>query len=138
MEKTKLIKVIEERTERSAWGKGVKDYALEMVEDFSESNLNNLDLMDRATFHFNVKKMCLNGASDFNELSYGGNYLIYNEDIAKRLCTKSELKHVTHVDGTLSEKANKNETWLDVQARALYQAYWLIYLILKTERSYKH
>lgn len=134
MEKTKLIKVIEVRKERSAWSKGVKDYALEMVEDFDNNQLDDLNLIAPCDLNYYVKKLCLNGASDFKELSYGGNYLIYDEDIAKRLSTKSELKSVTHKDGSLREKGNKRETWLDVQARALYQAYLLIYLTLKTER----
>lgn len=133
MEKAKLIKAIEARKERSAWSKGVKDYALEMVEDFENNRLDVLHLIAPCDLNYYVRKLCLNGASDFKELSYSGNYLIYDEDIAKRLCTKSELKSVTHKDGSLREKANKRETWLDVQARALYQAYFLIYLTLKNE-----
>lgn len=37
----------------------------------------------------------MNGASTWSEYSWGGSALIYNGDIAKRLCNPSELKR-TH------------------------------------------
>ena len=48
--------------------------------------------------------------------------LIYNEDIAERLCTPSELKKTRHGE----RRPNAREEWLDTQARALFQAYNLI------------
>lgn len=51
----------------------------------------------------------------------GGNSLIYDQDIANRLATPSEIKRVTRKDGSL-RKPNASEEWLDTQARALYQA----------------
>lgn len=47
-----------------------------------------------------------------------GYSLVFDEDIARRLCTKSEL--LWSDNGRRAP--NKNEQWLDVQARALYQA----------------
>ena len=70
--------------------------------------------------------MLLNGAADWSAYSYGGCALIYDEDIARHYCTPSELRKVTHKDGTISERANARENWLDVQARALNQAARLI------------
>lgn len=64
----------------------------------------------------------LNGAKDFSQFSYSGLALIYDEDIATRLCTPSELKKKKN--GKLLSNAHEN--WLDVQARALYQAFELI------------
>lgn len=52
--------------------------------------------------------------------------LIYDGGIYETLCSPSELKRVTRKDGTLRDKANNRETWLDVQARALFQACNLI------------
>ena len=48
--------------------------------------------------------------------------LIWNGDIAKRLCTKSELAKLKTRDGDY-RKPNAREDWLDVQARALFQAW---------------
>lgn len=55
----------------------------------------------------------------------GGCYLIYNSDIAKMFCTPSELKKTHNGE----RKPNKNEEWLDVQARALNQAARMIITI---------
>jgi hypothetical protein len=56
------------------------------------------------------------------QYSYGGCSLIYDCDIAERLCSPSELKRTR--DGERSP--NAKEEWLDVQARALYQAARLV------------
>jgi len=101
---------------RSAWKKGVKEYALEMVESAE------IELTPE-----NVKNELLNGAKDWREYSYGGCSAIYNADIAERLCTPSELKKKK--GGYL--EPNTRETWLDCQARALFQAYRLINRLLK-------
>ena len=50
---------------------------------------------------------------------YGACSLIYDEDIAKRLCTPSELKRTNNGDRNPSSR----ETWLDMQARALSVAF---------------
>ena len=60
----------------------------------------------------------LNGARDWNAYSWGGSALIYDGDIAERLCTPSELKRTRHGE----RRPNSREEWLDTQARALYQA----------------
>lgn len=91
---------------QSAWSKGVQLYAEDLREFLAENNL-------QAT-----KENLLNGARDWSEYSYGGCSLIYNADIAERLCSPSELKRKK--GGEL--QPNSVETWLDVQARALSQA----------------
>jgi hypothetical protein len=101
---------------RSAWKRGVKDYALEMVESAE------IELTPE-----NLRETLLNGAKDWREYSYGGCSAIYDSDIAERLCTSSELKKKK--DGDL--QPSTRETWLDVQARALFQAYNLINRFLK-------
>jgi hypothetical protein len=80
---------------------------------FCEEDLNSPKL---------VKRALLNGASDWNQYSSGGSSLIFNDDIAERLCTPSELKKTRNGE----RRPNANEEWLDVQARALYQAEMLI------------
>lgn len=69
-----------------------------------------------------LNKAMLNGARDWKEFSKGGFSLIYNEDIAKRLCSPSELKKVENG----RRNPNSREDWLDVQARALSQAASLV------------
>ena len=60
----------------------------------------------------------MNGAMDWEDYSYGGCSLIYDGDIAERLCTPSELKKKD--GGRLAP--NSQESWLDVQTIALRQA----------------
>ena len=111
-------KEVEARTERSAWSKGVTAYALELVEGLEEaidggyfdpSDLEAPKLLERAL---------LNGAQDWNQYSWGGSSLIYDGDIAARLCCPSELKKTRNGE----RRPNSREEWLDVQARALFQA----------------
>lgn len=99
---------------KSAWRKGVELYAEELREFLTENNL-------AAT-----KENLLNGASTWGDYSYGGSALIYDYDIAERLCSPSELKRKK--GGEL--QPNSRETWLDVQTRALYQA---ARIVLKNE-----
>ena len=107
---------------RSAWMRGVLEYADELlyaIEEainggwFSAEDLSSPRLLER---------QLLNGAYDWKEYSWGGCSLIYNGDIASRLCTASELKKTRNGE----RRPNAREEWLDVQARALYQAARLI------------
>ena len=101
---------IEQRKARSAWDRGVKQYALELLYNYSE--LTRFE-------HFPLLKInLLNGSSDWSQYSYGGCALICDYEIAERLCNNTELKRTNHGE----RKPNKNEDWLDVQARALHQA----------------
>ena len=102
----------------SAWDKGVRLYACELCEQIME-DINNgwIDEKDLHAPHL-LEKALLNGAQDWHEYSWGGCSLIYDSDIALRLCTASQLMRTQN--GT--RKPNKNEEWLDVQARALAQA----------------
>ena len=67
----------------------------------------------------------LNGAQDWNKYSWGGSSLIYDGDIAERLCTPSELKKTRNGE----RRPNGREEWLDTQARALHQAAKRVYTI---------
>lgn len=113
MTRQELLNKLEERTDRSAWNKGVTIYAIELVED--------LEIADDAELikGENISKIILlNGADDWSAYSWGGSSLIYDCDIAERLCTPSELKKTRNGE----RRPNANEEWLDTQARALYQA----------------
>lgn len=115
----RMIEMIEAHKERSAWGNGVKAYALELVEELEE----------RSTYEGRTpatREECriwlLNGAKDWKTYSWGGSSLIYNWEIANRLCTPSELTKTRNGE----RNPNSREQWLDTQARALYQAGLLV------------
>ena len=109
MKKEDIKKALEKEKSRSAWKAGVIQYAIEI--------LDNIEDKKEIT-----EKNLLNGAKDWREYSYGGCALIYDIDICHRLCTPSAIKKAK--DG--ERRPNKQEDWLDVQARALYQASLLI------------
>ena len=111
MTRTELLNKLNERTDRSAWDKAVTLYACELVESLEIEELPE----DFAEF----KALMLNGASDWNQYSWGGSSLIYDYDIAERTCTPSELKKTKGGE----RRPNSREEWLDVQARALSQAF---------------
>lgn len=104
---------IEEKPARSAWSRGVKEYALEMVDHLEEYNNGDIPRTMK-----NLNAWLLNGARDWKQASEGGSWLITNEEIAQRLCSPAELKKVAGG----RRQPNKRETWIDVQARALFQA----------------
>jgi hypothetical protein len=116
-----LKNAIETKKARSAWSKGVQLYAYELIEEL-EQNEN-----DQFFGSSSDRKMLLNGARDWKTYSYGGCALIYDQQIAKRLCTTSELKTTRNGE----RQPNARETWLDCQARALYQAEVLILELCK-------
>lgn len=119
MTRDELLKVLDELPRgRSAWGRGVLEYAQEMVECLDRDTV-----LTRAT----VRRAVLNGATDAREYSWGGCALIYDWDIAERLCTPSEFRRKK--GGSLPP--NRDETWLDVQTRALNQALNLIFRAAK-------
>ncbi len=103
------IESINWNPERSAWARGVKAYAVELIEslegDYSPAAL-------------------LNGAESWKSYSYGGSSLIYDRDIAKRLCSPSELKRCKGG----ANQPSPRESWLDVQTRALRQAARLVHI----------
>ena len=103
---------------RSAWDRGVDAYAQGLVDDLEEwmegRYIDQADIQSRR-----LERILLNGATDWSHYSWSGCSLCYNGQIAERLCTPSELKRTR--GGALDP--NKRETWIEVQARALFQAY---------------
>ena len=111
----KITAELEARKDRSAWSRGVNVYALELVEELKE----------RAAYEgrnpepgAECREWMKNGAQDWGQYSWGGSSLIYDGDIAERLCTPSELKKTRNGE----RRPNSREEWLDTQARALHQA----------------
>jgi hypothetical protein len=115
-----ISEAIEARKERSAWNKGVKVYAFEMLESFeewskyNEENGESVPELDERT--------ALNGASNWSVWAYGGCGLCYDYAIAERLCTPSELKKLRGGARVPAGAA----TWCDIEARAAWQAWRMI------------
>ena len=127
----RMAKELESRNDRSAWDKGVTVYALELVEQLAEAAeggyINTADLTSWSM----LRKAMLNGAIDWSDYSWGGCSLIYNGDIAERLCCPSELKRTRNGE----RRPNSREEWLDVQSRALIQAAKRVYDTLRAVKE---
>lgn len=105
----------------SKWTEAVKDDAADLVGNYIEWNGED------APFKAENVKDLLNGAQDWKQYSEGGLGLIYDTDIAMHYSTPAELKKLGFKEGNgIIKNPNAKETWLDVQARALFQASELI------------
>lgn len=112
-----LLQKVENKKVRGAWNNGVKMYAIELLDDAA----SNRECEEFSTLD-ELKEAILNGASDWMQYSEGGCSLIYNEDIAERLCNPSELKKTKNG----MNNPNSRENWIQCQARALFQAWEMI------------
>lgn len=115
--------ILETRKTRSAWDRGVAVYASHLLDNLHDDYIeygiiDSDDLADVAL----VRDALLNGAKNWSEYSWGGCAYIYNGDIARVLCTPSELKRADNGN----RRPNPREEWLDVQTRALKQASTLL------------
>lgn len=112
-----LLRKVENVKVRSAWNNGVKEYAIELLDDAASNRececFSNLQ---------ELKEAILNGASDWKQYSEGGCALVYDRDIAERLCSPSELKRTKNG----ANNPNSRENWIQCQARALFQAWQMI------------
>ena len=105
-----IAAAINNRNARSTWDKGVTQYTMDLLD-----NIRDLTAADSTR---DLHTALLNGARDWREYSWGGCSLIYNADIAERLCPPSELKRRKGGEW----RPSRYTEWLDVQARALSQA----------------
>lgn len=104
---------------RTAWDKGVKKIAENLLDKYEEiaQYREGSDPVPPLT-----EKTVLNGANSWEQYCYGGCAMIYDREIAKTLCTPSELRRTD-----FGRKApNSRESWMDVQVRAHVQAWVLI------------
>lgn len=110
-----ILAELQARKDRSAWDKGVTAYAINLLDQYQErAEYEGREAASRKE----LEEWLLNGASTWGEYSWGGSALIYNGDVAKRLCNPSELKRTHNGE----RRPNSREEWLDTQARALAQA----------------
>ena len=118
-----LAAVSAHKAGRSAWSRGVHAYAVELVENLDDgADLSNEVMLQKAL---------LNGASSWAQYSEGGCALCYDADIAERLCSPSELKR----NKWGMRAPNGRENWLEVQARALWQAHKVVERALRNMKG---
>ena len=110
-----ILAELQARKDRSAWNKGVTAYAINLLDQYQQrAEYEGREAASRKE----LEEWLLNGASTWSVYSWGGSALIYNGDIAKRLCNPTELKRTHNGE----RRPNSREEWLDTQARALAQA----------------
>lgn len=114
----KVNEILEARKDRSTWDKAVTMDALDLFDQVVDGITEGWIDADVIGNRTRMEAAMLNGANDWKHYSWSGCGLCYNGQIAKHYCTPSEYKR-TH--GGMY-KPNKSEEWLDVQARALWQA----------------
>lgn len=102
------------RKKLSAWHRGIKQYALEILEEISDNYGENA-----VRSVSDLLALALNGADNWHHYSWSGCTYCYDSDIAEILCTPSQLKK----NHNGSYRPNCREEWLDVQARALELAW---------------
>ena len=112
MRKELLVRELEnmkKRFARSAWDKGVYDYAFDILEPLGDE----LEDVNADTL--------MNGTNTWTAYTYGDYGLICDDDIAKRMCTPSEYKK--YLNAGPNSKLSDSDYWLgNVQTRALFQA----------------
>ena len=103
------LEIMKKRFARSAWDKGVYDYAFDILKPVGDE-LENVKA-----------DTLMNGVNTWTAYSYGGCALICDDDIAKRMCTPSEYKK--YLNASPNSKLSDSDYWLgNVQTRALFQA----------------
>ena len=135
MDYTKVLdqamQTLEQRKDRSAWSRGVNGYAVDMLQQLTDYYKDGYISADDLSDFTACKTAALNGARNWSEYSWGGSALVYDGDIASALCNPSELKKTRNGE----RRPNSREEWLDVQARALYQAFNRVYSAIKAARQ---
>ena len=110
MEKVNTLK------RRSQFGKGVKLYMLDILDNLKNTKKDTLNYCEYYAF---------NGVKDAQTASISGNFLVYDYDIMQRLLTKSELKKYKNCN------IYQGQTWLELQTYTIYLAYRELYRIIK-------
>lgn len=135
MDYTKVLEqamqTLEQRKDRSAWSRGVTAYAVDMLQQIAGYYKAGYISADDLATWTTAEAVALNGARDWSEYSLGGSALVYDGDIAAALCTPSELKKTRNGE----RRPNSREEWLDVQARALHQAFRRMYAAIRDTRQ---
>lgn len=102
---------------RSAWSRGVVQYVedfLQWLEDY-QTDERPIECLEQ------LLPVLLDGATGWKQYSEGGSALVYDEDIAERLCTPAQLR-----DFQAGVPRMLNLDWIKLQSSALYQAWFIL------------
>ena len=111
-----LRKLVEEIPNRSAWRRGVKEYTDELLDNLEE----RARIYKRLPKDENeLESWLLKGARNWGDYSWRGYSLIYDSQIAERLCTPSEFRKKD--GGRIAP--SRHDNWFNEQAKALNYAY---------------
>lgn len=102
---------------RSAWSRGVRAYALDLIDNIEE--LSNYNINNYGEYLAISEEVALNGAGCWSNYAAGGCGLVYTSAILERLCTASELRR-------LSRSGRSDIDAIEIEGRALFQAWRLI------------
>lgn len=106
---------------KKQWDRGVSKYALEILDRLQERKITEIEPRSSRFL-----EQCLNGAKDWIQYSHGGCSLICDFEIAERLCSRTEIARKFNGDPNGKRPSAIYTDWLDAQADALRQAYFLI------------
>lgn len=111
-----LRKLVEEIPNTSAWKRGIKKYTDELLDNLEEM----AHIYKRLPKDENeLEEWLLKGARNWGDYSWRGYSLIYDSQIAERLCTPSEFRKKD--GGRLAP--SRHDNWFNEQAKALNYAY---------------
>ena len=102
---------------RSAWSRGVRAYALDLLDNIEE--MSNYEMSNFGEYLAISEEVALNGAGCWSNYAAGGCGLVYTSAILERLCTASELRRLNR-----SGRSDIDE--IEIEGRALFQAWRLI------------
>lgn len=121
-DRTRTLQSIKALKSRSAWGRAVNEYALELAGSIEDGE----EFKDINSFVIALLK----GAVDWYEYSEGGCSLISDYKIAERLCPPSEFKKKKY--GELPPY--RGMSWITLQGRALCAASYVVKSHLKIKK----
>lgn len=119
----------EQKHARGAYQKAIYQYAFELVDNIADNYISTAEELEHLENITNLKERALNGASDWNQYSWGGCSLCYNYDILSRLFCPSIVKKYKNADTV------RGRHLLDYQATALSRAFSKINFIIKISKA---
>lgn len=124
---------------RSTYERGVQQTAIDLaqwaVEQQRYESADTGTPTDLTDDYLKLRRYFLNGADTWLEYSEGGCALIWTEDIAARYAPPSEIRRLAsgEIAPTHYDRIHGTETWLELQAHGLHDAFRLIWRIIDAE-----
>lgn len=119
----------EQKHARGTYQKAIYQYAFELVDNIADDYITTAEELEHLERITNLKERALNGASDWNQYSWGGCSLCNNYDILSRLFCPSIVKKYENANSV------NGRHLLDYQAAALSKAFSKINFIIKISKA---